>query len=79
MLGKLLGSLFVLIIVREAMKDEKFDREDVNDTFEKLRQLAGGNDRNVRESRQKVWSAIYDLHRELGRAPTTREVAERLL
>lgn len=79
MLEKLLGSLFVLIIFREAMKDEKFDQEDVNNTFEKLRQLAGGNDQNVRESRQKVWGAISDLHQELKRKPTLEEVAERLL
>ncbi len=79
MLEKLLGSLFVLIIFKEAMKDEKFDQEDVNNTFEKLRQLAGGNDHNVRESRQKVRGAISDLHQELKRKPTLEEVAERLL
>ena len=78
-IGKLLASLFVLIIIREASKDKKFDREDMNNLFEKLRILAGGNDQNVRESRQRVNDVISDLHREKDRTPTLREVVERFL
>lgn len=78
MFEKILGSLVVVFIIWRMSKDKKFDREDVNNLFEKLRILAGGNDQNVRESRQRVSEAISDLHREKGRNPTIEEVAGRL-